>query len=137
METLQHRKKILPLKILVINFSKILWQMIESSIYFEIHELIKGYNRPGQCGSIRGKEPVGNIFTCTYLRMVMKETCMIGSSRTQQWSSALGKALEPSSCSSQEVESLRIRGTNFAVEIQGRRPGSSLECCWYESTLED
>lgn len=68
--------------------------------------------------------------------MVMKETCMIGSGRTQRWSSGLRKAIEPSSCSSQEAGSLRIRGTNFAVEIQGRRPGSSLESCWYESMLE-
>lgn len=84
----------------------------------------------------RGREPIGNIFTCAYLRMVMKETCMIGSGRTQRWSSGLRKAVEPRSCSSQEAGSLRIRGTNFAVEIQGRRPGSSLESCWYESTLK-
>lgn len=53
LETLQPGKEISPLKILIINFSKILPQTIESSTYFEIHELIKGYNRPGKCGSIR------------------------------------------------------------------------------------
>lgn len=62
---------------------------------------------------------------------------MIGSGRAQQWLSALGEVIEPSSCSAWEARKLRIRGTDYVVEVPGRRPGSSLESCWQEFTRED